>query len=554
MSDRFASLLVDQLILQGVDHFCISPGSRSTPLVCAIAENKKAHSLVHFDERGMAFYALGLAKGLNKPVAIITTSGSAIANLYPAVMEAFYDRVPLILLTADRPPELQDCGANQTCDQNIFFSTYVHWFHQITCAEDSISNNYIASTVAQAVYRSMSRPPGPVHLNCCFREPFFENTAIPFNSPCFYEKTTAALSQETLKRWAQLFNQASKGVIIAASASSNYNQALIKLSKQLKWPILSDVLSGMRGSGSHSTIIPYYNTLLKNDKNLQPDIVLQFGDNLVSKSLQEWLVKVNPSKYVAVIDHPYRSDPHHRLTDRIECCPNYFCESLPPLISKSSTWLDRWTETSSLIEEQLNRLVEPLSEPGIIHFLSKHLPSKWGLFLANSMPVRDAESFLFPLDFSGPIIGKRGVSGIEGCIATAAGLTQGIKGPLFAILGDMSVLHDLNSLALLQKTPYPIIIFVINNEGGGIFSFLPIAKKKPKIFEEFVATQHSYTFQSAADMFNIPYIKLQDIEVLTHAIKTEKTCFIELKTNRAENAALHSAIDKSLSLLFSTDS
>jgi 2-succinyl-5-enolpyruvyl-6-hydroxy-3-cyclohexene-1-carboxylate synthase len=546
MNKRFAKLMIDHLIEHGVRKFCLAPGSRSTPLAYAIAQDDRADSLVHFDERGVAFHAFGYAKGSKAPVAIVVTSGSAVANLFPAIMEASHEGVPLIILTADRPPELRDCGANQTTDQVKIFASHVRWQCDLPCPDPALPDTYIGSTIAQAVYRATHTPKGPVHLNCMFREPFATEDPIVIKGSTYYEPSHSTLSTHTIEQWAKKLSQADRGVIIVGSLTTPRPlKPIIALAEHLHWPILPDILSGLRSEGGHYNEVPYFDALLKTVTDLRPDCILHFGDRLTSKTLNQWIAQSRPKIYALVADHPFRHDPSHNLTHRLQCDPTLFAEQLLQVVPRRASWLDSWKIFSETIENHLDRIIPPHSEPGLFRFLHHYLPAHWAIFLANGMPIRDADQFFFPRFFRGPIFGKRGLSGIDGNIATAIGIAEGTQRPTLAILGDLAALHDLNSLAQIRKSKHPVIFCIINNRGSGMFHFLPIAEEKV-IFEEFFAASHSLNFEDAAKMFHLPYHDIKDLSLLSRALKEEKSCILELFTDRAENAALHRTIYEEL--------
>lgn len=545
MNERFAKRIIDTLIEHGVRRFCLSPGSRSTPLAYAIAHDERAEALVHFDERGMAFHAFGFAKGAKEPVAILVTAGSAVGNLMPAVMEASMEGLPLIILTADRPPELRECGANQACDQVKVFGEYVRWSYDMPCPDSALPDGFIGSTVAYAVHQAI-RLKGPVHLNCMFREPFFSSVSLVTRTSTVYEEPIASLPLATIEKWARILHQAEKGVIIVGQHTSTRSvKAILTLAEHLQWPVLPDVLSGIRSEQTHSTVIPYYDAVLKIAPELKPDLILHLGDRFVSKPLSEWVVKSQPSIYALIADHPWRYDPSHALTHRIECDPVLFAEQVLPHVGRRPSWLDTWKIYSNAIESHIDSAIKPLTEPGVIRYLHHHLPAHYALFLANSMPIRDADQFFFPRFFRGPILGKRGLSGIDGNIATAIGIAEGTQRPTLAILGDLTALHDINSLAQLKKSRHPVIFLVINNSGGGIFHFLPVAEKKD-FFEEYMAGAHGWTFEKAAEMFDLPYANLEDFSTIGKALRDEKSCILELQTDRAENLLAHRQIFEEL--------
>ncbi len=546
----WAKTLIDQLVKQGVNYFCISPGSRSSALTLACSENTECSSISHFDERGLAFHALGYAKATHKACCIIVTSGTAVANLLPSLIEAHNERIPLIVLTADRPPELRDCGANQSCDQVNIFANYTRFQVDFPCPSAEIPERYIATTVATAVHHAHGNPKGPVHINCMFREPLFSTQFQEKMDLVAVEKESMlpTLSQATLEKWANLISSAKRGVIIAASLPSCQNtEAILNFAKKLKWPILADVLSQVRSRGKEDEVIGYYDTLLKIDGDYQPDLILHLGDRLVSKTLQQWLTQAEDIPYLQITDHPWRQDPFHQVTHRLDCDPALLCSQIAPLIPNrtDASWINSWKEPSKNIETCLHFCFSSqteLSEPGMIHALNQLLKTNWSLFLGNSMPIRDADQFFFPEHPTGFIFGIRGVSGIDGNIATISGIAEGSKKPIVALIGDLTFLHDLNSLALLRSATVPILIIVVNNQGGGIFSFLPIAQKAAE-FERLWGLEHSYSFEKAAELFGIPYSNPKnqtDLEdILFSVLKKPQLMIIETQTKRAQNVLFH---------------
>lgn len=542
-NNQWAHLIIEFLYQQKVEYFCISPGSRSTALTLALASHPHAKTFVHFDERGAAFHALGYAKATGKPAAVIVTSGTAVANLFPAVMEASLSHVPLILLTADRPPELRDVGANQTVDQVKLFGQYVRFAVDLPCPSSATTSPYLASTIAQSVFMSMHSPKGPVHLNCMFREPLFSEKEIEqtFRSTPQYNLSSPQPHDALLEKWAKSLSEYEKGVIVLGSLPPNTQFASIeKLSKNLGWPIFPDIFSGFRTSKS---AIAHYELILKSLPEMRADTILHLGDRLVSKTLLEWLQKVKTERYFQVLDIPFRSDPFHLTTDRIQCDPVLFCTSiLPHLEEKDSAWMDEWTfydkKTRAIVTDFFEN-TERISEPSLFFYLQNALGKEAALFLGNSMPVRDAQLFLGQKE-GGPILGNRGVSGIDGNIATSVGIAQGLQMPVVSVIGDLATLHDLNSMAQMKKADYPVILIVVNNQGGGIFSFLPVARKQD-VFEEFFAASHTLSFEMAAKLFDLPYLNIQNGSALTEFLQRplHTSCIIEVNTNRQENFLLH---------------
>ncbi|HSW86321.1 MAG TPA: 2-succinyl-5-enolpyruvyl-6-hydroxy-3-cyclohexene-1-carboxylic-acid synthase, partial [Rhabdochlamydiaceae bacterium] len=404
LTERWAKLIVDQLVKQGVRYFCLSPGSRNTPLLLAVAEHPHVQRMVHFDERGMAFHALGFAKATGIPTVMIVTSGTAVGNLLPAIMEASAAFIPLVVVTADRPPELRDNGANQTTDQVKLFAHHVHWSIDLACPESALSDHYVATSIAQAVYRSSHGNKGPVHINVMLREPFFSNaSSLPTASfTTQYESAISAPSRSTLESWSAQISGIEKGLIVIGSLQPYVSRKPIyELAETLNWPIFADATSGSRSDGAHCNRISYYESILKTCPDLKPEAILHFGDRLVSKPLLEWTSTISTHFYGLIADHSCRHDPKHIVTRRIECSPSTFCSAILPFIPRSSEscWLAKWKECSKIVSEHLDTFFaeEPiLTEPGIARWLSSHLTADWGLFLSNSMPIRDADNFLFP--------------------------------------------------------------------------------------------------------------------------------------------------------------
>jgi 2-succinyl-5-enolpyruvyl-6-hydroxy-3-cyclohexene-1-carboxylate synthase len=550
---RWARILIDQLIQHNITYFCVAPGSRSTPLALAIAEHPQAKGIVHFDERGVCFHALGYAKAARKAAVVLTSSGTAVGNLFPAVMEAHNERIPLILLTADRPPELRASGANQTCDQVKLFSDYVRWQFDFPCPTSDIPERFLATSIAQAVHQAHANPAGPVHLNCMFRKPLFsiENEPTLQVTPTRIEPVHNIPSSEQFALWASLLTTDQEGIIVVGSLPSEQPiEPILALAAQLKWPVLPDILSQVRTQAQAFEIIAYYDALLKAHTDFKPQIILHFGDRIVSKTLKYWLAGLSFSHYLHVSDHSWRQDPHHLVTRRLSCDPTLFCQKILPLLAEKTKtdWFDAWKTPSEEIDLTLQQLFaqEPqLTEPYVVRILQERLSPNWALFIGSSMPIRDMDQFFFPDQPIGPLFGNRGVSGIDGNIATAIGIAQGCQKPTIALLGDLAALHDINSLAQLKSSAFPILLIVINNQGGGIFSFLPIAEKKT-VFEKFFATAHPYTFEGAAQLFQIPYACFTDKVDLEKWLSTSmhhpQSTIIEIQTERAYNYQFHQSI------------
>lgn len=526
----WAHLIIDTLVNLGVTHFFCAPGSRSTPLMLALSEKKIAKAHIHFDERGLGFEALGFAKGSEQPVAIIVTSGTAVMNLLPAIMEAYHSYTPLIVLSADRPPELLDVGANQTCNQvqPLTFCTR----YQIDLPTPDLSlSSYLQSTLHTAVSISKTAPYGPVHINCPFREPLGSKSINRVETKQRENiEGLKTLSEEQAHKISSLLK--GSGVIIAGDGCET--EGVLNLAEALNWPIFPDILSSMRKL-EHPLLIHNYELILKTHPDLKINTCLQIGNRFVSKTLFEWLKKQSLEEYIHIADHHERHDPHHLVTKRVHA-------SLKSLCVKQQENPHPFTELQKATEEALFSFFatqERLTEPSLMFTMREFLEKGWRGFIGNSMPIRDANT-LFSCVRT-PLFGNRGVSGIDGNIATAVGIAKALKEPMFAVIGDLTALHDINSLSLVKDLPTPFVLFIINNQGGGIFSFLPLSTEEV-VFEKFFAAFHSFDFEHAAEMFHIDYLEISDLEALHIFLQSPRSCIVEIKTKREDNVFLRNEI------------
>lgn len=544
-----ARLVVRILKEQGIDHFCIAPGSRSTPLALSMGEDPEVKTHVHFDERGLGFYALGLAKAVHAPVALLVTTGTAVANLLPAIMEAHLSRVPLLILTADRPPELRDCGSNQTADHVKIFTSFVRWEIDLAFSDPLVPDEYVISSLSYAIDCCKT---GPVHVNCMIREPFIHLSEIVEKeySSCVYEPKLSCPSLSSFKLWGKILSEKQQGVILLGSDALKETDldSFLTLAEKLKWPIFSDIISGGRRLGDYPYHIEHFELVLKAFPDLQVDCILQIGNRFVSKLLAHWIQKQKEADYLLVTDHGFRQDPLHKVSRKMECSTDFFCRSVQEFITPSG--MEPASELQS-ISLQVKEAVHEhflesneLTEPVLFSFLSSLSPSL-PLYLSSSMPVRDADLLFYPKEGSSSIFCSRGASGIDGNLATAAGIAEGLQRALVAVLGDLATLHDLSSFALVHKIKVPMIITIINNQGGGIFSFLPVAQKK-NLFEKFVAASHQYSFGLIAQTFGLPHRQVDSFEAWSQAfdeaINSQSSFVIECSTQRDLNVTHHQAL------------
>ena len=572
LNHLWAGLLVEELVRNGIDTFCIAPGSRSAPLVVAAARHRQARAIVHYDERGAAFHALGHARAAGAPAAVVTTSGSALANVWPAVVEASLERVPLLVLSGDRPPELQDAGANQTMDQVRFFRGYAEWSATLPCPSRSVDPSVVLTTVDQAVSRCRGPSGGVVHLNCMFREPLAPTDEGEDPEPCLapleawragerpytrYESAPAGPSREALDRLAALAGRRPRGILVAGRlADPAARRAAADLAVSLGWPLLPDVTSGLRLDGRPGNSVPYHDTLLASEtfmRRRRIEAVIHLGGRLTSRRLMDHLEAVRPKDYVVVDDHPHRQDPIHRATQRLRLPVAAFCESMRERVGEAvgqaasdADWLAGWRQASERVGRGFAECFtrdRGLNEPKVAWLVSRRMGAGEGLFLASSMPVRDMDSFGCPrLDEPPAVAANRGASGVDGAIATAAGFARGLGRPTTLLVGDMAFLHDLNSLGLARDLRTPLVVVILNNDGGGIFSFLPIAGF-PDVFERYFAAPHGMTFEHAAALFGAAYARPSTTDEFTAAYDEARrrpaATLIEVRTRREENRGLH---------------
>ena len=563
INSYWASLVVEELVRLGVTQFYISPGSRSTPLTVAAVRHEKAQCSICHDERGAAFQALGYAKATFRPAALICTSGTAAANYYPAVIEAAMDFVPLLVLGADRPPELLDTGANQTIFQHHLFGQYVRWFFQMPTPDRSISPEFVLTTIDQAVSRTMHPPAGPVHLNFMFREPL-EPRVEPFSTVdsaaekrwrtsdkphTVYQVETQRLDAESIQTVLDVFQNSEHGLIVLGRLQPTQQASgeILELIQHLGWPVYADIASGFRLGHPDLPHIKEFEL----DSQSEPDTVLHLGGPILSKRVQHWLSSTGPANYVQVHAAPNRLDPNHKVTHRIVSGVTAFCELL------TTHWVPRTTptpkEANSICKAAINTFFEntsELSEPLVARLVSQLLPNQHGLALGNSMPVRDMNMYA---DYNGSrarVGTNRGASGIDGNLASAVGFAAGLQQAVTLLIGDVAFLHDINSLQLVKQSRYPMQIICLNNNGGGIFSFLPISQYED-VFQ-FFETPHHRHFEHAARLFDLNYFrpktKHEFITVYKRALTDGTSTIIEMNTTTQENSKLHHDLERHIQI------
>lgn len=569
----WASLVVEELVRSGVQCVCVAPGSRSAPLIASVAQHELLKRVVHFDERGAAFYALGYARATGTPAAVICTSGTAVSNCLPAVIEASNDMIPLIILSADRPSELHDTGANQTIRQSRLFTEFTRWECELPCPDITISPRFVLTTIDQAVNQALGHPHGPVHINCHFREPLapirdgvdyapylqgLESWRRSDRPYTHYQRVVTSASKQGIDRIAQLCNSAKRPLLVVGELRIEPDrQAVVDLAALLQWPTLADITSGIRLGSKGKPFIHAYDLLLRSSyfsEANRPDLCLQIGGRTVSKRLDQFLQNAELTRYIRVADHPFRHDPAHIVTDRIESGVAAFSRAVfntiePP---ERTDWLNSWCNADDILSDALAPLYDPVGEPvepALALMISRLLPESSALFLASSMPIRDMNAHAAPTGAVVPVGANRGASGIDGTMASAIGYAVGLNRPLTLVIGDVAFLHDLNSLALLRSTSIPITLVLINNNGGNIFSQLPIADFGA-LCETYFVAPHGLTFSAAAEQFGVVYSRVTSMSDFVAkyevANASGRSCLLEVTVDSQRNLAFRTQLTEKI--------
>ncbi|MGY3923590.1 2-succinyl-5-enolpyruvyl-6-hydroxy-3-cyclohexene-1-carboxylic-acid synthase [Aeromonas jandaei] len=508
----WSSLLLEELFRLGVRDLVLAPGSRSAPLTMAAAAHQGFRRHLHFDERGLGFMALGLAKGSYRPVAVIMTSGTAVANLWPAVAEAQLTGVPLIILSADRPHELIDNGANQAIDQQGIFGRYPVYQQNLPSPTPTIPAAFVLSSVDQALARQ-ALTPGVVHFNCMYPEPLYPGEHYQDFSDYLAPLGNWLGSQTPWSPWQQSepscppqaewenFRQ-KRGIVVAGRITDPQQaEAAAELAERLGWPLLADIQSQLRFDRRNLIELDLaLNNAAVAVELGRAEVLLQFGARLVSKRLGQFIKQQAWHDYWLVDPQPARLDPDYRLRNRLLCSAGAFASAHPVTASKAP-----WHRLPTLLQpvgQAIAAACDRFSELGVCHRINSLIEGQ--LFVGNSMPARLMD--MLGETGKGPsrVMTNRGASGIDGLIATAYGFAQSSNLPTTLLIGDLSALHDLNSLALLSKASQPLVVILLNNDGGSIFRLLPVPTEG-ELLESYYRLPHGLGFEHAAAMFGLAY-------------------------------------------------
>lgn len=522
----WADVLVETLRCKGIRYAVTCPGSRSSPLTFAFARNGSIEAIPVLDERSAGFFALGLAKRSGRPVAVVCTSGSAVANLFPAVVEASESGVSLILLTADRPPELRQCAAGQTIDQIGFFGGYVRYFADVACPEnDTFLLRYLRQTVAFAVERSVTPDMGPVHLNLPLRDPLAPIEVDSFK-PCLRatEKDAflSGLHPPVRARYAEMSGlgehlAGERGLLVVGPNSpidkESWIANLARFANALQWPVLADSLSPIRSRASDfQTLVCSYEFILRSPRlrsELLPDRIVVIDELPTCKVLRDWLSQLDLPMHI-IARRPRNADPTRSKTRTTVW--NLETDGVPmPEPRAPGAYCGRWlqldTKCSGLLEGRMER-ERGLFEGKIAWVLGRALPDNSVLCVSNSMPPRDLDFYFGPSGKSLSIYSSRGANGIDGILSTAIGVAHAGQ-PTYLVIGDLALLHDTNGALLSRVFEGSLTLILVDNAGGGIFEMLPISGFEPEFSKHF-ATDQQVSIADWAGAYGIAFEQIND--------------------------------------------
>ncbi len=538
----FCATLVDEWTRQGVRHAVVAPGSRSTPLAVALAQNEAIEVHVFHDERSASFAALGIGSASGFPAVLLCTSGTAATHFHGAVVEAHQSDVPMIVCTADRPPELRDVGAAQTIDQTNLFGTATRWFHDPGVPSRGAASTW-RSLAARTVQAAVGVRPGPVHLNLPFREPL---TGEVVDMPSPREKKWSdviRLGSSENQDMSEIVKVISgrRGVIIAGRGAS---RDVLSLSESLGWPIFADAVSGVREQ--NDSVVIGFDAILRSEifaTSHVPEVVIRIGAPPASKVLAQW-VKKNECRVLQLRSSEMVSDPDHAVeftvvgdvatTTRILASSTASCDK---------TWIHEWAAAEEAMQKAITDWTSKnFSEPSIARTVTAAMTVGSHLVVSSSMPIRDVE--WFGTSTSGvPVHSNRGTNGIDGVISTAVGVALSTKARVTVLIGDVACLHDSNGLWALSRRDVDLTIVVTNNDGGSIFSFLPQAQLVSNSdFELLYGTPHGASFEHLAATHGISFERVTSVKDLEATLQRGGTRLIEVPCDRFANVSQHEAL------------
>ena len=551
--NEYIAALVDEFYQLGVRHAVFSPGSRSTTMAMLFKEHEGFETYMNIDERSASFMALGIAKAHKEPTILVCTSGSAVAHYLPAILEAQYSGVPLIVLSADRPHTLLHVGAPQTVDQHKIFGTAVNYFEELAVPQEAHYYTYPRQVARKSYMKAMDTKKGPVHINVPLFEPLvpelsrnhFEAGRSSFKvvKPNYSDIFACGEGNNLLERYER--------ILILAGPQIDVDEAdmIRSFGEALQAPILADPLSNVRGCGTSKVVISTYDALLAGKAlwhELKPDCVIQFGQIVVSKRVQQMIASWTDVEYIEVNPTMDSMNPTGKTTMHMQASIDVFT-NLYGVKNDSPAYLGKWKHLETAGKQKLGTAIEEPScfEGRTIRELQQHISDNAQVLIANSMSIRDFDYFWFSGESKAVLYGNRGVNGIDGTISTALGLAANGR-PTYLVTGDLSLFHDLNGLAVAKTHNLNLTIILHNNDGGGIFEYLP--QKGTKHFDYLFSTSQGLDYSGAAKLYGCGYTKISSPDELSSVLakigQESGVHIIEIPTNREYSRELHKKYTK----------
>jgi 2-succinyl-5-enolpyruvyl-6-hydroxy-3-cyclohexene-1-carboxylate synthase len=554
----FCATLADEWVRCGVTDVVIAPGSRSTPLALALSSRPELRVQVHHDERSAAFLALGLGLATGRPAVLLCTSGTAAANFHPAVIEAHLSDVPLVVCTADRPPELRDVGAPQTIDQNRLFTTSVRWYHDPGVPDAAMAGTW-RSLAARAVVDACGPHPGPVHLNLPFRDPLTgEAGELPpgrrDGGPWHAGASRPGQPGADELAAATRLLDGQRGLVVAGRGASD-PAAVHRLAERLGWPVLAEPRSGCRIPAP--TTVAAFDDLLRHPRfaaDHVPEVVLRLGAPPASKVLAQWLAASGAAQ--VHVGGTGWSDPEHTAALRLVADPGLVCDALAAGTlggAAGTPWLARWRHAEERAQRAIATVLEAHrepTEPGTARRLLAAVPDGVTIVVSSSMPVRDLEWYAAPRA-GVRVVANRGANGIDGVVSTAVGVAVGSGAPVVLLIGDVAFLHDANGLLGVTRRGVDLVVVVVDNDGGGIFSFLPQADVvDPVRFEQLFGTPHGVDPVALAAVHGVLGQRVDTEAALEPALAASLAAggvhLVHVPTDRGTNVAVHAEVHRAV--------
>lgn len=541
MNEYIASL-VDELYQLGVRHAVFSPGSRSTTLAMLFQSHGGFHTYMNIDERSAGFMALGIAKAQGEPAVLVCTSGSALTHYGPVVVEAKHSGVPMIILSADRPYTLQQVGAPQTIDQQKYFGTAVNYYEELSVPSESHYYTYPRQVARRAYLKAHDHKLGPVHINVPLFEPLVPNREEEYFKQGRSAKSFRLVKHQEIASLASLLD--GKRVLILGGPTVTNPKAVVDFADRIGAVVIGDPLSNLR---QYEKVISTYDAFLAHHERweeLRPDVVIQLGQIPVSKRIQQWMGTLTDIDYVTVSPNAEVVNPSLTTTIHVMASVDVFLweMSLGISVAQDLEYVRVWQQIESNSREQLDKVQEEpnLFEGRTIHMLQHIMPDEGQLLVANSMSIRDMDYFWATGRSQAMVYGNRGTNGIDGTVSTALGLSTNGK-PTVMLTGDLSFFHDMNGLAIGKTHGMNLTIILHNNDGGGIFQYLP--QKGTDDFDYLFNTPQGIDYSGLATMYGLDYVKVTtnaELEwAMQHYIGTEGIHLIEVPTSKESSRELH---------------